>query len=144
MSANKIQIDLSSANCLADRVLLYMRYVIDSLPISNDKTKELAMHIYEDHVRGEIITNPRTIAAQILYHSGAMICDDKNVTQQNIAEVLNTGTHTLEKQSGLRWFQVRYGLTKEDDWESTHDIADCCKKIIMPYLTLHRLTVPHA
>lgn len=90
----QIPIDRSQAKCLADVVLLYIRYAADRLTLQT-RTLEYAEKIYRENIRGEIIRNPRMTAAGIIYISLVM-CQD-NRTQLDVAECLHVSEQALRQ-----------------------------------------------
>lgn len=81
---NQQLIDKSKCKCLADQVLLYIRYACPKLSKSTE-FQEYAERIYTEYVRGEIIGNPRIKAAGIVYIAAVMT--KTYVSQIDIAEV---------------------------------------------------------
>ena len=111
--SNAIQLDKSQCKCLADQVLLYIRY---ACPILSDiagsrsytnahdnifkrptkdesqqqqrlkRFQEYSEYLYKECVRGDIIGNPRIMSAGVLYVAAVMT--KTYVSQQDIAELL--------------------------------------------------------
>lgn len=81
----RYQVDTSQAKCFADVVMLYMRYVYSKLQ-GHKEWEEYAEHLYKELVRGDIIQNPRTTAAGVLYVAAVMT--KTWISQQDIAEAL--------------------------------------------------------
>jgi hypothetical protein len=113
-------IDKSQCKCLADQVLLYIRYACPRLTAIADHKledvqdystyyrhieldngyqerrkhfQEYAEHLYKELVRGDIITNPRTVAAGLLYVAGVL--SQTYFSQGDIAEVLGVNEVTV-------------------------------------------------
>jgi hypothetical protein len=78
-------IDKSQAKCLADVVMLYIRYVCSKRPDHEDWEK-CCEFLYKELVRGEIIGNPRPVAAGVAY-AGAVVTET-GISQQDICEIL--------------------------------------------------------
>lgn len=90
----KHQIDTSQAKCLADQVLLYIRYACPKV-CKDTKFQEYAEHLYNELVRGDIVGNPRTRAAGVVY--AAAVMTSTYVTQLDIAEALGIAETSLRE-----------------------------------------------
>lgn len=84
---HELPVDKSKCKCLADIVSLYIRYACPKLITNYQKMQDYAENIYKELVRGEIVGNPKTTAAGILYVS-AVMTRTYGVSQQDIAELL--------------------------------------------------------
>lgn len=110
-------IDKSQAKCLADLVLLYIRYacnVLHTEPI----TLEYAEQLYRDHIRGEIIGNPRVVASGVVYIA-IIVTQQKGVFQQGIADALNVTISSV--CSSYKKLKKRANITLPDDYEKLSD-----------------------
>lgn len=106
-SWQNIPIDRSQAKCLADVVLLYLRYAANAIPI-HQETLEYAETIYREFIRGEVIQNPRMTAASIIYL--AIVMCEESRTQADVSEALRINENSLR----LNYKQLKKDLSKHN------------------------------
>lgn len=104
----KIPVDKSNCKCLADVVLLYIRYACSNLIDNHKRMQDYAEYLYTELVRGEIVGNPRSVAAGIIYTS-AVMTKTYGVSQDDIADRLYISTSAVR----ISYFKIKEKAKKQ-------------------------------